>query len=62
MYFYATIHNQYTRPIGRGSHVDRAEAIRLAHADADHTLKTANPNWKWRKARVKVQEMPGDIS
>lgn len=53
--FWARVSNQYKRPLGDGYGATREEALKAAHAQADKELRSANPNWKWRKAHVSIK-------
>ncbi len=49
----AEVKNQYGRTLGFAwNYATREDAIRAAQISADLELRSANPNWKWRKARV----------
>lgn len=55
--FEAIARNQYKREIGCGRGATREEAIAAARAAAARELRTANPNWKWRIARIEVNSV-----
>lgn len=55
--FFARVSNQFKRPLGDGYGETRDEALKEAQARADRELRTANPNWKWRKAHVTIKQV-----
>lgn len=56
--YYATVQNQYGLLLGDGFGATEEEAKRGAHHAADAKLATSNPNWKWRKAKVRCVRNP----
>jgi hypothetical protein len=60
--FSATCHNQYGAEIGSGYGDTSEAAVSMARRNARETLARANPNWKWRVAKVKVHEWEGRLA
>ncbi len=56
--YYATVQNQYGLLIGDAVGATPEEASRLAAEKADQTIRSANPNWKWRKVKRHVSIYP----
>lgn len=56
--FFATIQNQYMRLIGCGYGDTEAAAFVAANIKADKEIASANPHWKWRKAKKTVTANP----
>jgi hypothetical protein len=56
MPYYAQALNQYGKPIGDAQRATKEEAIAAAREKAYEALRTANKNWKWRIAKIKVTQ------
>jgi len=56
--YYATVQNQYGLLIGDAFGATEDEAKSIANKKADEKIKTANPNWKWRKAKIRCGHNP----
>lgn len=53
--FRAEWRNQYSRPLGVGFDAVRETAIHKATEAANKELASANPSWRWRKSKLRVE-------